>query len=53
MITLWMEAPERRGHHHGEDEQGQPLEDVEHPLGDEIRLAADIAGQEPDDAAEE
>ena len=44
---------QRRRHHQGEHEQGQPLEDVQHALGDEIRLAADVAGQEPDDAAEE
>jgi hypothetical protein len=44
---------ERRRHHHGEDEEGQALQDVEHPLGDEIGLAADVAGQKSDDAAKE
>ena len=44
---------ERRGHDEGEDEERQSLQDVHDALGDEIGLAADVAGQEPDHAAED
>ena len=52
MITLWSDGPERGRHHERQHEQRQPLQDVQDPLGDQIGLAADVAGQQPDDAAE-
>ena len=39
-------------HHEGQHQQRQPLEDVEQPLGDEIRLAAGVAREQSDDAAQ-
>ena len=43
MITFWTDGPERRRHHQREHEQRQPLQDVQHALGDEVGLAAGVA----------
>ena len=47
MTTLWTAGPERGRHHQGEHQQRQPLQDVEHPLGDQVGLAADVADRSP------
>ncbi len=52
MITLWMRRAQRGRHHEGQHEQRQPLEDVEQALGDQIRLAAGVAREQSDDAAQ-
>ncbi len=43
--TLGMDGPKRGGHDQGEHEQGQPLQDVEQALGDEIERAPEVAGE--------
>ena len=52
MITLGIDGPSAADITSASTSSGSPCRMSMQPLGDQIGLAADVAGQEPDDAAE-